>query len=155
MGYKGRLVILGAAAALVVLLGGAWLLLRDDGPESPTSGSRGSQIAFVQSPGPAAGRETQIYIIDADGSGLRRLTRDPQGESIPVWSPDGKRLVFQRGDSLYVSNSNGSDERRLWDATGPTNLPQWLPDASRIVVSVDLLTGSEVLVINVDDSNVT
>ncbi len=38
--------------------------------------------------------EIQIYGIDADGQGERRLTGPPGQNVIPVWSPDGRRLVL-------------------------------------------------------------
>ena len=41
----------------------------------------------------SAGRgwNTDIYVIRADGTGLRRLTRTPGREDTPTWSPDGKK----------------------------------------------------------------
>ena len=68
----------------------------------------GLQVAYVSGPGrdlPLTNSE--IYVVDADGSDERRLTRSDQGETSPSWSPDGSRLAVARGfgtlrPELYV-----------------------------------------------------
>jgi Tol biopolymer transport system component len=59
----------------------------------------------------------QIFIIGADGRGLRQLTRLPFGAEHPSWSPDGKTLAFVRGgersDLVYRISADGSGLRRL------------------------------------------
>lgn len=57
-----------------------------------------------------------IYIANADGTNMRQLThRDKQGCFDPVFTPDGKRLVF-----LLESYTGGHPKRGLWeiDVTG-------------------------------------
>ncbi len=79
--------------------------------------------------------EMQIYSIDADGQGERRLTRPPGQNVIPVWSPDGRRIAFvkrQGKDSqIYVMNADGSAAMRL-TPSGVHLLPAWSPDGRRI-----------------------
>ena len=38
----------------------------------------------------------ELYIMNADGSGQRRLTRNPARDGGPLWSPDGRQIVFTR-----------------------------------------------------------
>ena len=40
---------------------------------------------------------TEIWVMSADGSGKRRLTRNSSFDGGPTWSPDGRRILFARG----------------------------------------------------------
>ena len=63
----------------------------------------GRQIAFVNNvstglPGPGAARskdDSEIYVMNADGSGTRRLTHNVGYDGEPAWSPDGRKIAFQ------------------------------------------------------------
>ena len=50
----------------------------------------GRQIAFMS----ARDGNPEIYVMNADGSNLRRLTNHPAGESSPTWSPSGSQIAF-------------------------------------------------------------
>ena len=57
--------------------------------------------------------DPDIYIMNADGSGLSQLTHNRQLEMFPGWSPDGQRILFHKwppdGDlELYTMNADGS-----------------------------------------------
>lgn len=73
--------------------------LLDDG-FSPVYSPDGSQIALVRrivEYGPNRGEDTDLYVIRADGSGVRRLTRTPgRYELSPGWDPSGERLAYVR-----------------------------------------------------------
>lgn len=57
---------------------------------------------------------SELWIVNVDGSGHRRLTGGDGQESSPRWSPDGKKVA-------YVSRSGGSSEIHvLWTETGGT-----------------------------------
>ena len=53
--------------------------------------------------------------MDTDGSNVRRLTRLAGTKRLPVWSPDGKRIMFSvDGDGssrIFVMNEDGSNPR--------------------------------------------
>ena len=59
----------------------------------------------------------EIYVVNANGSGQRNLTRNPAYDGDPAWSPDGRKLGFvsNRDGSygVYVMNADGSGQRRL------------------------------------------
>lgn len=46
--------------------------------------------------------------MNADGSGVVRLTNDTASDQGPAWSPDGAKIAFNRGTQIYVMNGDGS-----------------------------------------------
>ena len=112
----------------------------------------GRQIAFVNNvstglPGPgAAGSkdDSEIYVMNADGSGTRRLTHNVGYDGEPAWSPDGRKIAFQskrravRGvvggsnGEIYVMNADGSGKRNLTRNPAQDGSPSWSPDGRRI-----------------------
>jgi TolB protein len=86
--------------------------------------------------------EWDAWVMDADGSGARRLTDGPGGEYPQGWSPDGQRVVlWNQGDGLAerltVVGLDGSDPRPLTGlASQHESFGAWLPDG-RILVGID------------------
>ena len=72
------------------------------------------RIAFAASEPNA---KADIYVMDEDGSNLRRLTHDSAVDEFPDWSPDGRQISFtstRDGKSdIYVMNADGSNQHRL------------------------------------------
>jgi Tol biopolymer transport system component len=80
----------------------------------------------------------EIYVVNADGRRLRRLTRTRVSESYPTWSPDGRWILFvaaaRRGGNpnLYKMRPNGRGRRRLAVTAFCESQPAWSPDGTRI-----------------------
>ncbi|MFN2467397.1 MAG: hypothetical protein ABR521_04595 [Gaiellaceae bacterium] len=61
----------------------------------------------------------ELYVMEADGSGARRLTRTDEDEDLPSWSPDGRRIAYEvEGPSDFVRqvmvvDADGSCQRRV------------------------------------------
>lgn len=80
--------------------------------EKPVWSPDGRQIAFVST---RAG-SYDIFVMQADGSGVRRLTDHAAPEHDPTWAPDGRSIVFTgerdgRGELYRVSVDTGAVER--------------------------------------------
>jgi Tol biopolymer transport system component len=112
-----------------LLVGAGRVTVVGDGILSPD----GSQLAFVAEG--SQGQGSEIWIGDADGSGLRPVARSP-GENLwaPKWSPDGTRLVYFREDSapdVFVVDVTTGESQRVADGA----ITAWLDDHTLIVDS--------------------
>lgn len=112
------------------------------------------RIAFTAGAPP----RLDIYVVNADGSGLRRLTTATAGEFDPSWSPDGRRIAYRRETPtsqphIYVMNADGSQKRNLTRGTAGGISPAWSPDGRRIAfASVRSGSLTELWVMNRDGS---
>jgi Tol biopolymer transport system component len=74
----------------------------------------GDQVAFMSN----RDGNWEIYFIKIDGSGLKRLTDNAANDGLPVWSPDGKTILFvsdQGGAwAVWAMSPNGSNRRVLF-----------------------------------------
>ncbi len=103
----------------------------------------------------------EIYIINPDGTGERRLTYSGNGKNsnIPQWSPDGTLIAFasNREDddgrsSIYVMDGDGADVRRLTPVGSRDYFPHWSPDGTRIAFMSSRDGDEEVYVMSPDGS---
>ncbi|MBL8239431.1 MAG: PD40 domain-containing protein [Bryobacterales bacterium] len=94
----------------------------------------GKQIAFSSS----ASGFSQIYMANADGSGIRRLTNTRSVEVEPKINPKtGTEIVFVSGrggasPQVYRMNSDGADVQRLTTGEGQATNPSWNPQGTHI-----------------------
>jgi TolB protein len=74
--------------------------------------------------------DSDIYTINADGTGLRRLTTGSATDRSPSWSPDGSALAFNAGFEIEVMNADGSNQRNIsQNAKKKDYAPRWAPAA--------------------------
>lgn len=91
----------------------------------------------------------QIYIMNADGSELRVLTDDPLGAETPVFSPDGKHILFaayvaEGNNDVFIMAADGSERRRITEGPGYDGHPHFSANGKRIVFNSDRTTPDRV-----------
>jgi hypothetical protein len=141
MGSEGRAWV---AAAYIELAGSLATVLEVSAPPPPMpmAAMESATIAAQAAPTPTelAGKLVfqvcngcDIYVINANGSGLRRLTDGLD----PAWSPDGKKVAFARWRDprgIYVIDEDGRNETLVF-GWSQAKAPAWSPDGSRIVLT--------------------
>jgi Tol biopolymer transport system component len=153
---RGRnLLLVGSGVLLIVVAAGAWFL-RDrftGRPAAPvaagevtqlTSEPRVEQFPNVSPDGKwfvyvsTASGNADIYLQSVGGRVPINLTKDsPQGDTQPVFSPDGEQIAFRsarQGGGIFVMGRTGESARRL--TTGGFN-PSWSPDGQEIAYATE------------------
>ena len=123
---------------------------------TPAWSPDGSRLAFVRE----SGRNADVYVADADGRNVERLTRAPSAEFSPSWSPDGKRIAFASNREgrfrIYVMRADGTALRRVSPraGAGDSHTPSWSPDGRLIAFSSSHATpeNPEIYVVRPDGS---
>ena len=92
----------------------------------PSFSPDGRQIAFNSN----RDGNVELYVVNVDGSGLRRLTTHPSIDTSPTWSPLGHQLAFTSDRSgspqVYVVDIDGTGLRRI-TFESYCDRPTWSP----------------------------
>jgi len=120
----------------------------------------GRRIAFAgttyRESGPTYSSHSDIYVMNADGSGTRKLTHNARYNAEPAWSPDGRKIAFRStrngNRDIYVMNADGSGKRNLTRHPAKDGRPSWSPDGRRIAFVSDRDGRLEAHVMNADGS---
>lgn len=86
-------------------------------------------------------KDSDIYVMNTDGTNLHRLTRTPGWEyGSARWSPDGEKIIFyskrerdREQYQVYVMDDDGSNVRQLPKDDRPGGRAYWSPDGKKIV----------------------
>jgi tricorn protease-like protein len=102
---------------------------------APVWSPDGTRIAFES----LRDGNSEIYVMDADGSSQVNLTRHEAGDHAPSWSPDGGLIAFESvrdgALELYVMNADGTEAARLTNGPGLSVAPHWDIGGSEIIFS--------------------
>ncbi len=103
----------------------------------------GRWIAFVRTR--SIGYRSDVFVIRADGTGLRQVTTWRRGEvAQPDWSPDSAWIAYthlrwghDESRAVYAVRRDGSDQHLVLDTPGVDDSPAWSPDGRRIALYSD------------------
>lgn len=106
---------------------------------------------------------SELYVLNADGSNPTQLTFTTDAEMQPTWSPDAQRIVFTRRtgsgsaarERLFIVAADGSGEQPITDLLLGARNASWSTDGSQIAFTCSLPTsfGNELCVVNADGTN--
>lgn len=79
---------------------------------------------------------SEIYIMNPDGSDQINLTQHRANDIAPAWSPTGEQILFQsdRGGipDLYLMNADGTNVRQVFKKLIGREFPTWSPDGKAL-----------------------
>ena len=92
----------------------------------PVFSPDGTRIAFMSN----RDGNPEIYVMNRDGSGLRRLTNHPENDVTPTWSPTGNQLAFTSNRTgrpqIWIMDADGSGQQRITSESW-CDRPTWSP----------------------------
>jgi len=94
--------------------------------ETPSYSPDGKKIVFASD---VAYRYVDIWIINSDGTGLKRLTKDIGDERNPTWSPDGSKIAYKAGN-VWIMNPDGTGKKEVKNKNCTT---QWFPGTNKLL----------------------
>ena len=112
------------------------ILQSTKGASRPALSPDGKWLAFNSSE-----QEEHLFVVGADGSGLRQITNGPYRNRGPRWSPDGKRLAFfstRSGDmEIWTADIAGGESAQITRLGGQNVAwPVWSPNGKRLAYTV-------------------
>lgn len=121
---------------------------------APAYSPDGSRIAFIKSDG-----DNEVYVMNADGSGLTQLTFDTANEQAPSWSADGSKIGFSSDaggvTQIYTVPAAGGTPTPLTSGSAANFAPAWSPTGSKIAFTSRRDGHNEIYVMNADGTGQT
>jgi Tol biopolymer transport system component len=117
----------------------------------------GSELVFVRDLNAETGGEdfrSELFLVNSDGTNVRRLTEPPNSDTDPLWSPDGRRIAFQRFGAgtvgLYQMSRDGTDPVLLAPDIGIALQMTWSPDGSQLAFVSGFAGQRDIQIVNAD-----
>ena len=116
----------------------------------------GNSIIAFQSGAP---RETEVYVMNSDGSQPTRLTFRAGHDGYPDLSPDGKKIAYESGSDdnleVYVMDIDGTNQTCVTNSPTMDGDPDWSPNGKTILFGRLNGVVPEICTINADGSDLT
>jgi len=127
------------------------LLLNYGTDQSASYSPDGTRIAFMNN----YDGDFEICVMNADGTGVKQLTKNSAVDAYPSWSPDGAQIAFtsnRDGDfDIYVMSADGSDQTNITrNDPASDEFPRWSPDGRFIAIETDRYGGASAALITPD-----
>ena len=106
---------------------------------------------------------SHVFVMNMDGTGIRRLSNDTVYGWDPVYSPDGTHIAFTSRTDIYVINVDGTNLRQLTTSNSDDDSsgywyrsvdPVWSPDGTRIAFTSNRDGDDEIYTMNIDGTEI-
>lgn len=121
---------------------------------NPAVGGRATQIVFASN----RDGDSEIFVINSDGTNLRQLTENTRDDDKPSFKKDGTQIAFESSleghYDIFVMDIDGENLTNVTDSNYDSWGPAWSPDGTQIAFHSNRAGSIEIFVMDADGENV-